>query len=30
LLAERVEGLISQEHAKWVTQREQKKPDARP
>jgi Protein of unknown function (DUF4231) len=30
LLAERVEGLISQEHAKWVTQREQKKSDARP
>jgi hypothetical protein len=30
LLAERLEGLISQEHAKWVTQREQKKPDARP
>jgi hypothetical protein len=28
LLAERVEGLISREHAKWVTQREQKKPDA--
>ena len=26
LLAERVEGLISQEHAKWVTQQEQKKP----
>jgi hypothetical protein len=25
LLAERVEGLISQEHAKWVTQHEQKK-----
>jgi hypothetical protein len=30
LLAERVEGLISQQHAKWVTQQEQKKPDARP
>ena len=25
LLAERVEGLISQEHAKWVTQKEQEK-----
>lgn len=30
LLAERVEGLISQEHAKWVTQREQRKPEQRP
>jgi hypothetical protein len=30
LLAERVEGLISQEHAKWVTQREQNKIDAKP
>jgi Protein of unknown function (DUF4231) len=30
LLAERVEGLISQQHAKWVTQQEPKKPDARP
>jgi len=26
LLAERIESLISQEHAKWVTQQEQKKP----
>jgi hypothetical protein len=30
LLAERVEGLISQEHAKWVTQQAQKKPDQKP
>jgi Protein of unknown function (DUF4231) len=29
LLAERVEGLISREHAKWVTQQEQKKPEAK-
>jgi Protein of unknown function (DUF4231) len=28
LLAERVEGVISQQHAKWVTQQEPKKPDA--
>lgn len=27
LLAERIEGLISQEHAKWVTQQAQKKPE---
>jgi hypothetical protein len=27
LLAERVEGLISQEHAKWITQQGQKKPE---
>jgi uncharacterized protein DUF4231 len=29
LLAERVESLVSQEHAKWVTQQEQKKPKER-
>jgi hypothetical protein len=26
LLAERIEGLVSQEHAKWVAQQEQRKP----
>lgn len=29
LLAERVEGLVSQEHAKWVTQQEQKQADGK-
>jgi Protein of unknown function (DUF4231) len=30
LLAERVEALISQQHAKWVTERDEKKPNATP
>lgn len=27
MLADRIEGLISQEHAKWVSAREEREPD---